>query len=186
MGTQRRIRVSVVLVPVALAGVIALAALSYGATRANISAGRTFAAPGTVSAGHILAVDWRTGTDIAIVASFTPSRATRIRSVALTGLDPKDAYIVSAEYGFWDGSTPLPAFSSEADLLPADVHPHAMTGAFSAGAHSRVIVRMVVRAISDAKATQALTGIRVDAESWAWAHTTFIPFALPVQLRQPR
>jgi hypothetical protein len=186
MGTERRIRVSVVAVPVGLAIVIALAALSYASTRADISPGQTFAVPGTVSAGNALVVDWRTGTDIAIIVSFTPSRSTRIRSITLTGLDPKNAFVVSAQYGFWDGSTPLPSFTSEADLLPSDLYPHAVTGAFSAPAHSRVIVRMLLRAISDAKVTEVLTGVRVDAVSWAWAHTTFIPFRLSVKLQRPR
>jgi len=186
METQRRIRLSVIAVPLALAILIALAALSYTATRANISAGQTFAAPGTRSADHALVVDWRVGTHIAIVVSFVPSRSTTIRSVTPTGFDPKDSFVESTEYGFWDGRTPLPSFTSEADPLPPDLHPHAMAGAFRAPAQSHVFIRMLVRAISDAAVTEVLMGIRVDAESWAWAHTTFIPFRLPVKLLRPR
>jgi len=145
-----------------------------------------FAAPGTRAAGDALVVEWRTGTDIAIIASFTPSRFVRVRSVTLTGLDPKNAFIASAQYGFWDGQTSLPSFTSETDQLPAEFHPRALVGAFAAPARSRVFVRLLVRAISDANVTEVLTGIRVDAESWAWAHTTFIPFEQPVTLEPPR
>src|SRR5207248_5943971 len=128
----------------------------------------------------------RTGTDIAIIASFEPSRSVRVRSVALTGLDPKKGFIASSQYGFWDGATALPSFTSETDVLPAEFHPHALFGAFSAPAHSRVFVRLLMRAIADAKATEVLTGFRVDVESWAWAHTSFIPFQQPVKLEPPR
>jgi len=145
-----------------------------------------FAAPGTVESGGAFVVEWRVGTDIAIIASFTPSRFVRVRSVTLTGLDPKNAFIASAQYGFWDGQTSLPSFTSETDQLPAEFHPHTLVGAFAAPAHSRVFVRLLVRAISDAKVTQVLTGFRVDAESWAWAHTSFIPFRQPVKLQPPR
>jgi len=186
MASQPRIRLSVVAVPAILAAAIALAALSYTATRANISPGDTFAAPGTTSAGKALTVVWRTGSHIAIFASFTPSRTTRIRSIALAGTDPKNTFVDSVEYGFWDGSTPLPQFGSLSDTLPAAVHPHELTGAFTAHANSRIVVRMLLDAISDAKGTDVLTGLRVDAESWGWAHSTFIPFRQSVKLLPPR
>jgi hypothetical protein len=143
-----------------------------------------FAAPGTHETGNALAVEWRTGTGIAIIASFVPSRAVRVRSVTLAGLDPKNAVIESSHYGFWDGATPLPSFTSETDELPAALHPRALVGAFSAPAGSRVFVKLLVRAIADAKIAYLVTGFRVDAESWAWPHTTFIPFKQPVKLEQ--
>jgi hypothetical protein len=186
METQRRIRLSVVAVPVALAAVIALAALSYVATRASISVGPMFSAPGTHEVGDAFVVEWRTGTDIAIIASFVPSRSVRVRSVTLTGLDPKKGFIAASQYGFWDGATSLPTFTSETDVLPAEFQPRALVGAFSAPAHSRVFVRLLVRAIADADVTEVLTDVRVDAESWAWAHTTVIPFQQPVKLEPPR
>ncbi len=182
METRRRVRLSHIAVPLGLAALIALAALSYVVTRATIETGPQFAAPGTRDSGDAFVVDWRTGTDIAIIASFTPSRSVRVRSVTLTGLDPKDAYIASAQYGFWDGQTSLTSFASVADQLPSEFHPRALIGTFSAPAHSRVFVRLLVRAISDAKVTEVLTGFRVDAESWSWAHTTFIPFQEAVKL----
>lgn len=181
-----RVRASLVVVPVALAGVIALAALSYVATRPSITPGSMFAAPGTHAAGNAFAVEWRNGTAIAIVASFTPSRAARVRSVTLAGLDAKNAFVESSESGFWDGQTPLPSFTSEADPLPSSLHPRPIRGAFSVPAHSRVFVRLVVRAVADAKVTEVLTGLRVDAESWGWARSTFIPFPQTVKLEPPR
>jgi hypothetical protein len=185
-SARKRQRVFQVAVPFALVVAVALATLSYVATRATISAGSTFAAPGTVVSGSVLVVQWRAGTDIAIITSFTPSRFVRVRSVTLTGLDPKNAFIESSEYGFWDGQTSLPSFTSETDPLPAEFHPRALVGAFAAPAHSRVFVKLVVRAITDANVTEVLTGFRVDAESWAWAHTTFIPFPQQVKLVPPR
>ena len=172
-------------VPLGLAIVIALAVLSYFGTRSTITGGQTFAAAGTRVLGKAFVVEWRSGTDIAIVVSFSPSRKARVRSVTLEGLDPKDAFIESSEYGFWNGQTPLPAFATETDPLPADLNPRPLTGSFIAPAHSRVIVRLVVRAIEDATGTDVLTGIRVDAESWAWAHSTVIPFEQPVKLQRP-
>ncbi|HLW15822.1 MAG TPA: hypothetical protein VKV69_00485 [Actinomycetota bacterium] len=185
MRSASRFKFAYVFVPLAFAAIIALAALSYFATRATIAVGPTFAAPGTSQAGKALVVEWRTGTDIAIIASFTPSRFVRVRSVTLTGLDPKNAFIASSQYGFWDGQTSLPSFTSEADPLPPEFGPRALVGAFAAPAHSSVFVKLLVRAISDANVTQVLTGIRVDAESWSWAHTTFIPFQQPVKLEPP-
>jgi hypothetical protein len=185
MRSARRLKLVYVSVPLLFAAIIALATLSYVATRATITHGPLFAAPGTHDAGNAFVVEWRTGTDIAIIASFTPSRFARVRSVTLTGLDPKNAFIASAQYGFWDGQTSLPSFTSEADELPAEFHPHALVGAFAAPAHSRVFVRLLVSAISDANVTQVLTGFRVDAESWSWAHSTFIPFQQPVKLEPP-
>ena len=186
MRSATRFKVAYVLVPLLFAAIIALAALSYFATRATITQGPMFAAPGTHLAGKAFVVEWRTGTDIAIIASFTPSRFVRVRSVTLTGLDPKNAFIASSQYGFWDGQTLLPSFTSEADELPAEFNPRALVGAFAAPAHSRVFVKLVVRAISDANVTEVLTGFRVDAESWSWAHSTFIPFQQPVKLEPPR
>jgi hypothetical protein len=186
MRSTRRLNLAYITVPLALAAIIALAALSYVVTRASISVGPEFSAPGTRQAGNAFVVEWRDGTDIAIIASFVPSRSVRVRSVTLTGLDPKDAFIASAQYGFWDGRTSLPSFTSETDVLPAEFHPRALVGVFAAPAHSRVFVRMLVRAIADANVTEVLTGFRVDAESWAWAHTTFIPFQQPVRLEPPR
>ena len=186
MASQPRFRLWVVVVPALLAIVIALAALSYTATRATISPGDTFSAPGTIRAGNALTVVWRNGSHIAIFASFTPSRTTRIRSIALARTDPKNTFVDSVEYGFWDGSTPLPPFTSLSDPLPAALHPHELTGAFTAPAHGRVVVRMLLDAISDAKVTDVLTGLHVDAESWAWAHSTLVRFKLPVKLLPPR
>jgi hypothetical protein len=186
METRRRVPLSNVVVPFGLATLIALASSSYVATRATITVGPLLAAPGTAEAGNAFVVEWRTGTEIAIIASFTPSRFVRVRSVTLTGLDPKDAFIASSQYGFWDGQTSLPSFTSETDELPAGFHPRALVGAFPALAHSRVFVRLLVRAIADANVTEVLTGFRVDAESWSWAHTTFIPFEQPVKLEPPR
>jgi len=186
MRSTRRVRLSSVAVPLGLAVLIALAALSYVATRANITKGPLFAAPGTRDAGKAFVVEWRTATEIAIIASFTPSRFVRVRSVTLTGLDPKNAFIASSQYGFWDGQTSLPSFTSETDQLPAEFHPRALVGAFAAPAHSRVFVKLLLRAISDANVTEVLTGFRVDAEIWSWAHTTFIPFQEPVKLEPPR
>lgn len=182
METHRRIRASVIAVPFGLVIVIALAALSYVATRATITVGPMFAAPGTHQTGNAFAVEWRTGTGIAIVVSFVPSRPVRVRSVSLDALDPKNAVIESSQYGFWDGATPLPSFTSETDVLPATMHPRELTGAFSASAGSRVFVRLLVRAIADANIAYVVTGFRVDAESWTWPHTTFIPFQQPVKL----
>ena len=182
METQRRVRVSVIAVPLGLLIVIALAALSYVATRATITVGPIFSPAGTHQAGDSFAVEWRTGTNISIFASFVPSRSARIRSVTLEGLDPKNAVIESSQYGFWDGKAPLPSFTSESDVLPAGFHPRALVGSFTAPAGSRVFVRLLVRAIADAKVTDVLTGFRVDAESWGWAHSTVIPFQEPVKL----
>ena len=181
-----RVRPSQVIVPVILAAVIALAALSYFATRAIIMVGPQFAVPGATEAGDAFTVEWRTGTEIAVVASFEPSRAVRVRAVTLDGLDPKDAFVASSEYGFWDGRTPLPSFTSEADPLPPAFDPRPFRGAFLTPAHSRVFVRLIVQAISDAKAIEVITGLRVDAESWGWAHTTLIPFQQPIKLEKPR
>jgi hypothetical protein len=185
METQKRIRVSVIAVPAGLIVVIALAALSYFATRATITEGPTFSAAGTRQSGSAFVVEWRTGTDIGIVASFVPSRSVRVRSVTIDGLDPKNAVIASAQYGFWDGRTPLPSFTSESDVLPAEFHPRAFVSAFYAPARSRVFVKLLVRSIADAKVSDLLTGFRVDSESWAWAHTTSIPFQEPVKLEPP-
>jgi len=181
-----RVRPSQVIVPVVFAAVIALAALSYFATRATIVVGPQFAVLGATDARNAFTVTWRTGTEIAVVASFEPSRAVRIRAVTLDGLDPKDAFVASSEYGFWDGRTSLPLFTSEADPLPPALDPHPFRGAFLAPAHSRVFVRLLVQAISDAKATEVISGLRVDAESWSWAHTTLIPFQQPIKLEKPR
>ena len=186
MDTQRRVRASVIAVPLGLVIVIALAALSYFATRATLTVGPQFSAPGTHVTGNALAVEWRNGTDIAIFVSFVPSRSARVRSVTLEGLDPKNAIIESAQYGFWDGKTSLPSFTSESDALPPAMHPRSVVGSFSAPAHSRVFIKLLVRAIADAKVTTVLTGFRIDAESWAWAHSTVIPFEQPVKLEPPR
>ena len=142
--------------------------------------------PGATRTGSFYSVPWRNGTNLVIIASFEPSRAVRVRSITLTGLDPKDAIIERAEYGFWDGRTSLPSFSTQTDALPAFLHPRAISGAFAAPAHSRVFVRLLLRAIADAKVSYQITGFRVDAESWSWAHTTFIPFQEPVRITPPR
>jgi hypothetical protein len=118
--------------------------------------------------------------------AFTPSRTVRVRSITVTGLDPKVAFLATSEYGFWDGQTPLPSFASETDPLPVSVHSQAIRGAFSIPAHTNVFIRLVLRAIGDAQVPEEITGIRVDAESWSWAHTTFIPFQDPVRLVPPR
>jgi hypothetical protein len=80
----------------------------------------------------------------------------------------------------------LPSFSDETDPLPVAIHPRPIRGSFSVPAHNIVFVRLVVRAISDSQITDMITGIRVDAESWSWAHTTFVPFQEPVKLVSPR
>src|SRR5438270_177459 len=134
-----RVRPSQVIVPVVFAAVIALAALSYFATRATIVVGPQCAVLGATDARNAFTVTWRTGTEIAVVASFEPSRAVRIRAVTLDGLDPKDAFVASSEYGFWDGRTPLPLFTSEADPLPPALDPHPFRGACLAPAHRRVL-----------------------------------------------
>ena len=185
MGTKR-VGVLQIAVPLGLAIVIALAALSYVGTRALISKGPQFAAPGTKNVGSAFVVEWRTGDEIGIVATFVPSRRIRIRSVTLDGLDPKDTYVESAEYGFWDGRSSLPSFRSETDTLPQTLHPRLIEGSFTAPARSTVFVHLIIRAIADAKATSQITGMRVDGESWAWAHTTLLPFPEPVVLQRPR
>jgi hypothetical protein len=181
-----RVKVSVIAVPALVVVVIALAALSYVASHASITAGPTYAVPGVQKTGTFYSVQWRTGTELAIIASFTPSRAVRVRSITLTGLDPKVAYLAESEYGFWDGRSPLPSFPSETDVLPVSLHPQPLRGAFSAPAHSTVFVRLVLRAIGDAQEPEEITGIHVDAESWSWAHTTVITFQEPVRLVRPR
>jgi hypothetical protein len=80
----------------------------------------------------------------------------------------------------------LPTFADATDPLPSTLDPHALVGAFTAPAHTHVIVRLVVHAIADATVNEVLTGIHVDAESWSWAHSTYIPFEQPVQLRRAR
>jgi hypothetical protein len=181
-----RVKVSTIAVPALLVVVIALAALSYAATRASITAGPIYVVPGAQNAGTSYSVKWRNGTDLAIIASFTPSRTVRVRSITVTGLDPKIAYLATSEYGFWDGQTPLPSFTHETDPLPVTLHPQPIRGAFSVPAHSTVVVRFVLRAIGDAQETDRIIGIRVDGESWSWAHTTFLRFPEPVRLVPPR
>lgn len=181
----RRVKVSTVAVPAAFVLVIALAALSYVATRATIAAGPAYAVSGATTTGSFYSVPWRNGTNLVIVASFIPSRAVRVRSITVTGLDPKDAILERAEYGFWDGTTPLPSFSTQAEALPAFMHPRPVSGAFSAPAHSRVFLRLLLKAIADAKVSYEFTGIRVDAESWGWAHTTVVLFQKPVRITPP-
>jgi hypothetical protein len=185
-SSSTRLRLSTIAVPAALVVVIVLAALSYVATRATITAGPVYGVPGAQNTGKSFSVQWRTGVDVAIIASFTPSRTARVRSIALTGLDPKVAFLSSSEYGFWDGQTPLPSFSTEAGPFPTSLHPQSISGAFFVAAHSTVLVRLVLRAIEDAKVNDVITGIRVDVESWSWAHTTFVPFQQPVRLVPPR
>ena len=182
----RRVKVSTVAVPVVLVLVIALAVLSYVATKATITAGPVYAVPGATTTGSFYPVPWRNGTNLVIIASFTPSRSVRVRSITVTGLDPKDAFLERAEYGFWDGTTSLPSFSTQAEALPAFMNPRPVTGAFSAPAHSRVFLRLLLKAITDAKTSYELTGIRVDAESWSWAHTTVVLFQKPVRITPPR
>jgi hypothetical protein len=181
-----RVKVSTIAVPALLVVVIALAALSYVATRATITAGPVYGVPGAQDTGKSFSVQWGTGVDVAIIASFSPSRRVRVRSIALTGLDPKVAFLSTSEYGIWDGRTPLPSFSTEAGPFPTSLHPRTISGAFSVPAHSTVLVRLVLRAIEDAKVNDVITGIRVDVESWSWAHTTFVPFQQPVRLVPPR
>jgi hypothetical protein len=181
-----RFKLSTIAVPALLVVVIALAALSYVASKATITMGPMYAVPGVKDAGNAFSVPWRAGTEVAIIATFTPSRAVRVRSISLKGLDPKDAIIETAEYGFWDGRTALPSFSSETDPLPTFLDPHPIRGSFAAPAVSRVFVRLVVRAIADAQVSYEITGIYVDAESWSWAHTTFVPFQESVRLVRPR
>jgi hypothetical protein len=183
---SRRVKVSSIVVPALLVAAIAFAALSYVATRASITKGPLYAVPGAQNVGGSFTVKWQPGTDVAIIASFSPSRVVRVRSITLTGMDPKVAFITTSEYGFWDGRTPLPSFSAGTDPLPVSFHPRPIRGAFSAPAHSNVFVRLVVSAIGDAQVTSVITGIRVDAESWSWAHTTFVPFQEPVRLVPPR
>ena len=180
-----RFKLSAIAVPALLVVLIALAALSYVASRATITKGPVYAVPGAKDAGAFFSVPWRAGTDVAIIATFTPSRAVRVRSISLEGLDPKDAIIETAEYGFWDGRTSLPSFSSETDPLPMFLHPRPIRGSFVAPAESRVFVRLVVRAIADAQVSYEITGMYVDAESWSWAHTTFVPFQEPVKVVRP-
>jgi hypothetical protein len=184
--TRSRLQVSTIAVPALLVVVIALAALSYVASRASITRGPMYAVPGVQATGSSFTVKWQTGTDVAIIASFTPSRAVRVRSITLTGMDPKVAFIATSEYGFWDGRTSLPSFSAETDPLPLSFQPRPIHGSFAAPAHSNVFVRLVVRAISAAEVASVITGIRVDAESWSWAHTTYVPFQEPVRLVPPR
>ncbi|HJT38610.1 MAG TPA: hypothetical protein VJ818_09305 [Actinomycetota bacterium] len=186
MATQRRIRPGHVLVPTALAVVIALAAFSYVTTRATIVRSPAFAVPGAIATGNAFTVDWRTGTDIAIIASFTASHRARIRSVTIDGLDPKDAFVETSEYALSQGPISLPTFQDASDPLPATLDPHTLVGAFTVPAHTRVIVRLVVHAIADATVNEVLTGIHVDAESWSWAHSTYIPFEQPVKLQRAR
>jgi len=181
-----RVKASTIAVPAVLVVVVALAALSYVASRASITKGPLFAVPGAQSTENSFTVKWQTGTDLAIIASFIPSRAVRIRSIALTGLDPKVAFLATSEYAFWDGQGVLPSFSSETDPLPLTFHSRPIRGAFSTPAHSTVILRLVLRAIGDAPVTDVISGIRVDGESWGWAHTTFVPFQEPVRLVPPR
>jgi hypothetical protein len=183
---SRRVKVSTVAAPAGLVLVIALAALSYVATRATITAGPAFAVPGATTTASFYSVPWRNGTNLVIIASFTPSRSVRVRSITVTGIDPKDTILERAEYGFWDGTTPLPSFSTQAEALPASLHPRTINGAFSAPANSRVFLRLLLKAISDAKVSYELTGIRVDAESWSWAHTTVVLFQKPVRITPPR
>ena len=173
------------LLVLAAAVVIVLAELSYGLTRATVRRGPLFAVPGAKTTGNSFAVPWRTGTDVAIIASFVPSRPVRVRSVSVSDLDPKIAYVASAEYGFWDGQTALPTFAAETDPLPDFLHPQSFRGAFRAAGGSRVFLRIVLRAISDAKLTDTLDGISVDVESWGWAHTTIVRFTQPVNLEPP-
>lgn len=183
---SRRVKVSAIAVPALLVLVIAFAALSYVASRASITKGPMYAVPGAQDTGNAFTVKWQAGTDVAIIVSFTPSRAVRVRSITLTGMDPKVAFIATSEYGFWDGRTALPSFTAETDPLPVALHPRPIRGAFAAPANSNVFVRLVVRAISAAEVASVITGIRVDAESWSWAHTTFVPFQQPVRLVPPR
>ena len=182
---SRRVKVSTVAVPAAFLVIVALAVLSYFATRATITAGPAFAVPGATTTGSFYSVPWRNGTHLVIIASFIPSRAVRVRSITVTGLDPKDAILERAEYGFWDGTTPLPSFATQAEALPEFLHPRPVAGAFSAPAHSRVFLRILLKAIADAKVAYELTGIRVDAESWSWAHTTLVLFKQPVRITPP-
>ena len=180
-----RAKLSAFVVPAAFVVIIGLAALSYVATHASITAGPTYAVPGVTATGHFYSIPWRSGTNLVIITSFVPSREVRVRSITVTGLDPKDAILERAEYGFWDGTTPLPSFSEQA-ALPDFMHPRTINGSFSAPGHSRVFIRLLLQAISDAKVTDEITGIRVDAESWSWAHTTSVPFPQPVRLTAPR
>jgi len=181
-----RMKVSTFAVPGAFVLIIAFAVLSYFATRATITAGPVYAVPGATTTGGFYSIPWRNGTNLVIIASFIPSRAIRVRSITVTGLDPKDAIFERAEYGFWDGTTPLPSFATQAEALPDFLHPRPVTGAFSAPAHSRVFLRILLKAIADAKVGYELTGLRVDAESWSWAHTTFVLFEQPVRITPPR
>jgi hypothetical protein len=121
-----------------------------------------------------------------IIASFIPSRPVRVRSISLSDLDAKIAYVASAEYGFWDGRTPLPIFRAESDPLPDFVHPQLLRGAFRAAGGQRIFLRFVVRSIADAKALETIDGISVDVESWGWAHTTLVRFTNPVRFEVPR
>lgn len=179
-------RFTTIILVFAAAVVIVLAELSYGLTRASVRPGPLFAVPGAKTSGNAFAVPWRTGTDLAIIASFVPSRPVRVRSINVSNLDPKIAYIASAEYGFWDGHTTLSTFAAETDPLPDFLHPQPLRGAFRAAGGNRVFLRIVVRAIADAKITDALDGISVDVESWGWAHTTIVRLPHPVDLEPPR
>lgn len=170
----------------AAAVVIVLAELSYGLTRASVQRGPLFAVPGAKRSGSAYVVPWRTGTDLAIIATFVPSKAVRVRSINVSNLDPKIGYIASTEYGFWNGQGPLPAFAAETDPLPQFLNPQSLRGSFRAAGGSRIFIRIVVRAIADAKVPETLDGIAVDVESWSWAHTTIVKFAVPVRLEPPR
>jgi len=183
---SRRVKVSTVAVPAAFVLVVVLAALSYVATKATITPGPVYAVPGATVNGGSYSVPWRNGTNLVIIASFIPSRTVRIRSITVTGLDPKDAIIERAEYGFWDGTTPLPSFSAQSAALPEFMHPRQVNGAFVAPAHSRVFVRLLLQAIADAKVSYEITDLHVDAESWSWAHITLVPFQQPVRISPPR
>ena len=181
MGASRRGLATGALVLVA-AVVIVLAELSYGLTRASVRPGPLFAAPGTSLSRGAYVVPWRSGTDLAIVASFVPSKPVRVRAITLPDLDPKIAYIASAEYGVLGPGTPLPTFAAETDPLPESLHPLPLRGAFRAAGGERIVLRLVIRGIADAKVTMVLDGVSVDVESWSWAHTTIVRFAQPVKL----
>jgi hypothetical protein len=185
MSASRRRFMTVGLV-LGAAVVIVVAELSYGLTRASIKPGPAFAVPGVARSGNAYVVPWRLGTDVAIIASFVPSKPVRVRSVTLPDLDPKIAYIASAEYGLLKGDTPLPIFRAETDPLPAELHPLSLRGAFRAAGGDRIVLRLVIRGIANATTTVVLHGISVDVESWSWAHTTLVRFPQSVKLEPPR